>query len=110
MLVRIILGNALRRRVSTKVSASDCSQLKAYYEILGLKEGCTLRELKEAFIQLARRYHPDSGSETADPVKFDKIKTAYHCVRNHVSSDAASCSDDNSSAGDKDFNIKVSVS
>jgi len=44
------------------------------YEILGVKEGASKREIQEAFRKLALQYHSDRGG---DVIKFMKIKQAY---------------------------------
>ncbi|KAI8520771.1 Golgi vesicle prefusion complex stabilization [Branchiostoma belcheri] len=59
--------------------------LKDCYSLLGVANGCSEAELKEAFIRLAKQYHPDSGSKTADPSKFAQVEEAYrtHTVPQH---------------------------
>jgi len=52
-----------------------------YYEILGLKEGASLKEIKKRFRQLALRYHPDRNP--GDPISeehFKLVAEAYHVL------------------------------
>ncbi|XP_020791976.1 dnaJ homolog subfamily C member 28 [Boleophthalmus pectinirostris] len=37
-------------------------------------------QVKEAYLRLAKLYHPDSGSPTADPVLFARVEEAYRAV------------------------------
>ena len=52
-----------------------------YYEILGVKKEASQDDLKKAFRQLARKYHPDlnKGSKEAEE-KFKEINEAYHVL------------------------------
>ena len=52
-----------------------------YYEILGVKRDASADELKKAFRQLARKYHPDlnKGSKEAEE-KFKEINEAYQVL------------------------------
>ena len=54
--------------------------LKECYSLLNVKEGCSEEELKESYIRLAKVYHPDSQSETADARKFNQVKDAYRAI------------------------------
>ncbi len=49
-----------------------------YYEVLGVSKGATEDELKKAYRQLAKKYHPDtnSGDESAE-AKFKEASEAY---------------------------------
>lgn len=37
--------------------------------------------LQEAYFKMAKIYHPDSQTSTADPKKFDQIKQAYKAIK-----------------------------
>lgn len=50
---------------------------KDYYKILGLDKTATTQDIKKAYRKLAREYHPDSKSKTADKDKFRDITEAY---------------------------------
>jgi len=52
-----------------------------YYEILGVKKDASQDDLKKAFRQLARKYHPDlnKGSKVAEE-KFKEINEAYQVL------------------------------
>lgn len=42
-------------------------------------------QVKEAYLRLAKLYHPDSGSPTADPALFARVEQAYRAVLAHQS-------------------------
>jgi len=54
-----------------------------YYETLGLKKGASEEEIKKAYRQLAKKYHPDMnpGDKEAE-VKFKEINEAYSVLSN----------------------------
>lgn len=53
---------------------------KEYYEILGVDENASQKEIKKAFRRKAKKYHPDSGSEEADEERFKEINEAYQVL------------------------------
>jgi hypothetical protein len=48
-----------------------------YYYALGLSPGASDSEIKKAYRQLARKYHPDVSSEPDAEERFVEITTAY---------------------------------
>ena len=54
---------------------------KDYYAILGVKRNASEREIKQAYRQLARKYHPDvnPGDKSAE-AKFKQINEAYELL------------------------------
>jgi molecular chaperone DnaJ len=48
-----------------------------YYDILGVNKGASDSELKSAFRNLARKYHPDVSQEADAEDKFKEINEAY---------------------------------
>lgn len=48
-----------------------------HYETLGLKKGATLDEIKKAYKELAKKYHPDVSKEHEAEKKFKEINEAY---------------------------------
>lgn len=52
--------------------------VESNYDILGIIEGSTEKEIRDAFRRLALRYHSDKGGEN---VQFIKIKQAYEDLK-----------------------------
>ena len=54
--------------------------MRDYYDVLGVAPGAGADEIKRAYRQLARRYHPDiSGDERG--AAFPDVSRAYHVLR-----------------------------
>lgn len=75
------LGVIRNRMMSTHKSKK---KMREYYRRLNLDEGCSADDVRESFRELAKQYHPDSGSTTADSATFIKIEEAYRMVLSHV--------------------------
>ncbi|XP_072765097.1 dnaJ homolog subfamily C member 28 [Anoplolepis gracilipes] len=54
---------------------------KKLYEILGVTEDCEDETLRLAFVYLAKRFHPDSGTPEANAIRFSEIESAYREIR-----------------------------
>lgn len=48
-----------------------------YYEVLGVAKNATPEDMKNAFRQLARKYHPDINKDPGAEEKFKEINEAY---------------------------------
>lgn len=51
-----------------------------YYEVLGVNSNVTDDEIKRAFRQLAKKYHPDVSKEKDAEAKFKEINEAYEIL------------------------------
>ncbi|XP_053182702.1 dnaJ homolog subfamily C member 28 [Scomber japonicus] len=61
--------------------------LQESYRLLQLpdEKNSSPAQVKEAYLRLAKLYHPDSGAPTADPVLFARVEEAYRAVLAHQS-------------------------
>jgi molecular chaperone DnaJ len=51
-----------------------------YYEVLGVEKNASADDIKKAFRQLARKYHPDVNKETGAEAKFKEVGEAYEVL------------------------------
>uniref|UniRef100_A0A915EKH9 Uncharacterized protein n=1 Tax=Ditylenchus dipsaci TaxID=166011 RepID=A0A915EKH9_9BILA len=54
--------------------------LKDYYKILGVPKGAKDSEIKKAYYQLAKKYHPDVNKEKSASEKFQELSEAYEVL------------------------------
>lgn len=52
-----------------------------YYDVLGVSRDADQVVIAAAYRALARKYHPDTGSDTADSEKFGRITMAFEVLR-----------------------------
>lgn len=57
-------------------------QTRSYYEILGVKQEATQSDIKRAYRNLARQYHPDKNHTAEATEKFKVISNAYGVLSN----------------------------
>lgn len=50
------------------------------YEVLGVHRGATIKEIKAAYKQLAREWHPDKNKDPEATDRFTKINEAYETL------------------------------
>ena len=51
-----------------------------FYEVLGVSRAADAKEMKRAYRQLARKYHPDVNKEPGAEEKFKEISNAYEVL------------------------------
>ncbi len=52
-----------------------------YYEVLGVQKGCSEDELKKAYRQMAKKYHPDLHPDDKEAeAKFKEVNEAYEVL------------------------------
>lgn len=75
----------LLRTLSSGLQISRSLQVS--YRILQLPDqgNSSPAQVKEAYLRLAKLYHPDSGAPTADAVLFARVEEAYRAVLAHQS-------------------------
>ncbi|XP_029459412.1 dnaJ homolog subfamily C member 28 [Rhinatrema bivittatum] len=73
-----IIGHRMLSAYKPKKNIKDC------YKILNVQEGCSLSDVRDSYRKLAKQYHPDSGSPSADANMFVQIEEAYRAVLIHM--------------------------
>jgi molecular chaperone DnaJ len=56
------------------------SSKRDYYEVLGVGRTASAEEIKKAYRQLARKYHPDVSQENNAEARFKEINEAYEVL------------------------------
>jgi len=51
-----------------------------YYDVLGISKGADKKELKKAYRNLAKKYHPDRNKEEGAETKFKEVQEAYEVL------------------------------
>lgn len=87
-----VSSNRVIRPVAARkpASARHCSQHRIleircdrdYYEVLGVSRSASESDLKKAFRDLARKYHPDVSKEPDAKSRFQEIANAYEVLSN----------------------------
>ena len=67
---------AVRSRSATVLTRAA----RDYYEVLGVSRAADGKELKRAYRQLARKYHPDVNKDAGAEETFKEISNAYEVL------------------------------
>ncbi|KAL5006754.1 hypothetical protein ScPMuIL_015560 [Solemya velum] len=73
--------NTIRSWIHTKAKNEHAVTLRKCYGLLGVSEDCSQEELRQAYLRLAKQYHPDSGSRSADTDRFAQVEEAYKAIK-----------------------------
>ncbi|EFA08155.1 dnaJ homolog subfamily C member 28 [Tribolium castaneum] len=55
-------------------------EYKKCFKILGISENSEQEQIRAAYLNLVKRYHPDSGTKEADAEKFSQIDKAFRVL------------------------------
>lgn len=72
-----------RRGILSRVRnfSSDNSSSGDYYETLGIKRSASQAEVKTAYFELSKKYHPDTAKESPENLqKFREVTDAYEVL------------------------------
>ncbi|TDG48397.1 hypothetical protein AWZ03_005142 [Drosophila navojoa] len=58
---------------------------RSYYEVLKVPLNSSGKEIKQAFFELSKKYHPDANSDSHDSDEFVKVCEAYRILYKRVS-------------------------
>ncbi|XP_073997853.1 protein tumorous imaginal discs, mitochondrial-like isoform X1 [Rhodnius prolixus] len=62
-------------------SSNSVYAKRDYYEVLGLTRNCSSKDVKKAYYQLAKKYHPDTNKNDPNAAKkFQEVSEAYEVL------------------------------
>lgn len=62
-----------------------CIFIQKCYSILGVKTDSDQETVRQAFLQLVKRFHPDSGTNEANSEKFQEVRNMFNNYRHRKS-------------------------
>lgn len=66
---------------SRSISTSSPLTQTDYYKILGVSKNSSTKEIKKAYYQLAKKYHPDTNKDDPNASKkFQEVSEAYEIL------------------------------
>ncbi|XP_029306691.1 dnaJ homolog subfamily C member 28 [Cottoperca gobio] len=82
----VLSRQPLALRALSSMHKISCSLRESYRLLQLTDEGhSSPGQVKEAYLRLAKLYHPDSGAPTADAMLFSRVEEAYRAVLVHQS-------------------------
>ena len=77
--LRLVVFSMNRRVLSSGVRAVSSSvKLHRSLLLLGVSQQAEPHQIREAYLRLAKVYHPDSGSSQASHQKFIQVSCSYN--------------------------------
>lgn len=73
-----VFGNTLKRVLVM------FGRTKNAFQILGVEENCTDEQVKDAYMSLAKQWHPDLNKSTDSTEKFQSISHAFEQVKSET--------------------------
>ncbi|XP_071446905.1 dnaJ homolog subfamily C member 28 [Hetaerina americana] len=70
-----------------KKYSSSSNKFIKFYKILNLREDSDQEQLRQAYLKLVKKFHPDSDSPDADSTKFQEVENAYRTLLRKMSVD-----------------------
>ena len=62
-------------------AAAAAAAAPSYYEVLGVGRDAGEKEIKRAYLQKAKEYHPDTSADPDAAAKFQEAQKAYEVLR-----------------------------
>jgi len=94
----MIVGFKLMRNEVLPFTGVSCSIIQSYsfstrksLDILGLKDKASAREIKNAYLQLSKEFHPDRNTKVDAVEKFQQIQEAYDSLMKEQSRNKDAC-------------------
>eukprot|EP00794_Sanderia_malayensis_P006778 gene6778-7541_t len=77
-----LMGTYLPTRLTVAASfhTSGASEKRSYYDVLGVPKTANQKEIKKAYYELAKKYHPDTNKDSKAEAKFQEVQQAYEIL------------------------------
>lgn len=62
--------------------------MKNHYDTLNLGRNCSSKDIKDAFVRLSKKYHPDKNKDCNAHIKFIQVIEAYSVLGKAFSREA----------------------
>ncbi|XP_065058168.1 dnaJ homolog subfamily A member 3, mitochondrial-like isoform X1 [Rhopilema esculentum] len=70
----------LNQILASSFQTSAVNSKKSYYDVLGVPKNATQKDIKAAYYELAKKYHPDTNKGKEAESKFQEIQQAYEIL------------------------------